>query len=76
MAYINNHGSVVRNQRVGKLASEKTGSVRAWWLPKYDSSDRLIVYMGTIYLPEKYKGKRVRFKIMIEEEKKYGVDNI
>ena len=51
---------------------------RDWWLIKYQtgcaSVDFGYVDLGRVTLPEKYLGKKVRFKIEILEEKKRSRD--
>lgn len=67
MAYINNTGYITRNQRIG-MPSRTTGSTKTWWLPIYYSNNRLMINIGTVSIPEKYKGKRIRFRIEIVED--------
>ena len=59
--YINKHGYLERRTRSGRRTTKTSASVRNWWLIK--SNHRICC----INVPSKYMGKRIRFKVTIEE---------
>ena len=52
---------------VARMQHAKGQILRDWFMPKYTPSRRTYVKMGTIILPPEYAGKRIKFKVTVEE---------
>ena len=67
MAKIDSNGYITSGVRMGNSCGKS--SFRNWWLVKWSSGGSGgLIRLSTIHLPPSYVGKKVRFKIEIEEE--------
>jgi len=60
--YINQQGYLERKTGSGKKPNNSRASKRNWFLVKSKSN----IDIGTLYIPNKYVGKRIRIKPVIE----------
>lgn len=71
MVYVNEEGYLERSTRSGRNSHGK-GVKRDWWMIKHTSSPNLghlnLENKIAIKVPNKYVGKRVRFKLEVVED--------
>lgn len=60
MSTINEHNYIVRSFGAGKG--------RDWYLVKYANRSPANIVLGNLYLPERFAGKKIRFKVEIIED--------
>ena len=64
---VNDQGYVYVTNRTRTYIKTERG--KDWFLPKYgDNPKFLILNIGSIYLPDRYKGKRIRLKVEYVDE--------
>lgn len=59
---------IARINEHGYLERKIHGSYREWWLVKYANSYCGAISAGTISVPEKYVGKRIRFRVEVLDD--------
>jgi hypothetical protein len=69
MAKIDGQGYISRKSMGVRSKTGRENSVwRNWWLVKFlGKRDYGVVHVGKIYFPKEYVGKKVRFKIELDE---------
>jgi len=79
MATIDEHGYLIRKVQCKGKNCNSSGTTRNWWLIKeYFNRKRNHIFASiilSIRIPEKYIGKKVRFKIEVIEDESFVKDN-